>query len=151
MKHLTISLAVAAATLGLVIPALAGTRSYSGTVDPSGEVRFKAKIRHGKVRRIKGSETRQTGMTFSMVPANCDGSPAEIGVTFTFPIKVRDHEFQAVGRLGDPANPTATARVTGEFRRHDRKARGTFKAYGNFGSGLNNCQTDRRDWRAARD
>jgi hypothetical protein len=148
--RLTAGAAVVAVTMGLAIPALAGTRSYSGTVDPSGEVRFKATIKHGKVRRINGNEKRQTGMTFSMVPADCDGAPSTIGVTFTFPIKVRDHEFHAVGVLGDPADPTATARVRGEFRRHDRRARGTFKAYGDF-DGLRKCETGRRDWKARRD
>jgi hypothetical protein len=151
MKCLLAGLAVAAATLVVVAVALATTRSYSGNVDPSGEVAFKAVIKEGKVRRIKGNETRHTGMTFSMVPATCDSGSNTVGVTFAFPVKVRDHEFHALGLLGDPANPSAKARVIGEFRRHDRKARGIFKARGDFGAGLTNCRTGEREWKARRD
>jgi hypothetical protein len=129
-------------------PTAAGTRSFHGTADPDGTVDFRAKIRHGKPVKVRGS-INHPGFAWEGLPIACDlGSlPGDVvSGNFTFSIRVEDRRFHGKG-----SNGTATAKVRGRFRKHGMKAKGILRVHGDFPrSDASGCDTGKGDWSAHR-
>jgi hypothetical protein len=86
-------------TLALPTTTAAGTRSFHGTVDPDGTVDFRAKIRHGKPVKVRGS-LNHPGFAWNGFPIECDlGTfPGDVvSGNFTFSIRVEDRGFHWKG------------------------------------------------------
>ena len=126
----------------------AGTRSFHGAADPEGTVDFRAKIKHGKPVKVRGS-LNHPGFAWEGFPIACDLGSLPGGVVsgnFTFSIEVEDRRFHGKG-----SNGTATARVRGRFRKHGTKAKGILRVYGEFPPlDASGCDTGKGDWSAHR-
>jgi hypothetical protein len=135
-------------TLALPTTTAAGTRSFHGTVDPDGTVDFRAKIRHGKPVKVRGS-LNHPGFAWNGFPIECDlGTfPGDVvSGNFTFSIRVEDREFHGKG-----SNGTATAKVRGRFRKHGTKAKGILRVHGDFPPlDASGCDTGKGVWSAHR-
>src|SRR6266508_3263115 len=66
------------AALAMPAAALAGTRHFDGSVDPSGGISFDAKTRSGKVVKVL------PGLAFDKVPVTCDGGKRTFTGNFDF-------------------------------------------------------------------
>ena len=126
----------------------AGTRSFHGTVKPHGTVAFRAKIRHGKPVKVKGSPSHP-GFAWAGLPIECATGrlPGDVvSGYFPFSIKLEGRRFHAKG-----SNGYTTARVRGRFMEHGRKAKGTLRLHGVFPSlDASGCDTGKDHWSAHR-
>src|SRR6266540_6483966 len=84
------------AALAMPAAALAGTRHFDGSVDPSGGISFDAKTRSGKVVKVL------PGLAFDKVPVTCDGGKRTFTGNFDFGMAVRIGQFKGTG-LYDPS------------------------------------------------
>jgi hypothetical protein len=130
----------------LAMPALAiaGVRHFKGPIDPSGNVAFDAKTRHGRVVKVK------PGFEFHHVPMTCNEGKRTISGSFNFAMDVNHRHFSGTGIYNSSAGK-GTVAVTGDFRHHGRKVVGTINAHGNFSPGdkeITGCHSGTLDWRA---
>ena len=144
------ALVCAGLLVALAFPATtaAGTRSFHGATEPDGTVDFRAKFRHGKPVKVRGSPSHP-GFGFQSVPIECDVGtlPGDmVSGYLPFSIEVEGRRFRAKGSDG-----YTTAKVRGKFFKHGRKARGTVRLHGDFPSlDASGCDTGRDHWSAHR-
>jgi hypothetical protein len=132
--------------LALPANAIAGVRHFKGPIQPSGNVAFEAKSRHGKIVKVK------PGFQFSHVPLTCNEGDQTISGSFNFSMEVTHRHFHATGVYKSSAGQ-GTVAVAGDFRHQGRKAVGTINAHGNFSPGgqdVTGCHSGTLDWRAHR-
>jgi len=134
-------LMTAAAVCALVFAsvAFAGTREYSGTIEPDSTMKFDALMRHHRVDEVDR-------FSWDGVRVRCTGGPIMATGSFDDPMRVRDRRFH--GTLVGPDG--AKVRVTGRFKHHFRIAFGTFRIHGDIDDTHTDCHTGERDWTAGR-
>jgi hypothetical protein len=138
MKRWSIVAAVVTA-LALAGVALAGTREYKGAIEPDARMKLETLVRHGTIKKVER-------FTWQNVTVHCSQGPIVADGSIDDPMRVRHHRFN--GTLVGPQG--AKAHVTGRFRHHGRKAKGTFRIHGDIQDAFTDCHTGRRDWKADR-
>ncbi len=113
------------AALAMPAAALAGTRHFDGSVDPSGGISFDAKTRSGKVVKVL------PGLAFDKVPVTCDSGKRTFTGNFDFGMAVRIGQFKGTGLY----DPSGGVKVAGEFTHHGRRANGIIRISGDFDLG----------------
>jgi hypothetical protein len=153
VKRFLISSIVAGLALAgpLFASAATSTRSFSGTIDPSGTVSFKLK-KHNGTRTIPGASPSK-GFTFGSMPVDCDGGPDTTGGVVTFTIPVKDTgKFTIKAVAGNPQNPSSALLVKGDFNNKYTKASGTIRVHGSnvliSGNNHDACDSGTLDWSA---
>jgi hypothetical protein len=144
-------LLVAGIVGALVVPAqaVAATKNYAGSVDPSGTVGFQAVVKHGHAKRIKGGLGPPAyGLLFTNVPMTCNDGQHTTSIRFAYDIAVSSNAFTTTA-----TNGVSTVHADGVFKHHAKKAKGTFKAKGQLNGtddGLTHtgCKTGERPWSA---
>ncbi|MGH2992430.1 MAG: hypothetical protein ACRDL1_02710 [Solirubrobacterales bacterium] len=143
MKRILVPLALVVA-LALPVQAAAGTRHYSGAVDPAGTVDFDVKKKRkqgkGKVKKVKD-------FAFLQVPINCVTGAATTSGHLNFGMKIEQGRFKASGIFGG-SNLRVKGTVSGGG------STGTIRVFGNVplddeSVGVD-CDTGVLDWSAAR-
>ena len=125
--------------LAFATTAFAVIRHFSGTVEGGGTVTFATKFRHGKTRLVR------TPVRFSDVPITCDQGNGTLDFTLSGgSLRVTRRQFAYQTPAGNPR-----AKITGTFTNKGRRAHGTFRSYGTYGSATG-CDTETVDWRAHR-
>src|SRR6266540_3392555 len=135
-------LMTAAAVCALVFAsvAFAGTREYSGTIEPDSTMKFDALMRHHRVDEIDR-------FSWDGVRVRCTGGRIVATGSFDDPMRVHDRRFH--GTLVGPDG--AKVHVTGRFKHHFRIAFGTFRIHGDIDKDTHtDCHTGERDWTAGR-
>jgi hypothetical protein len=129
--------------LALALPgqALAGTKSFSGAIDPSGTVSFKVKKKHGK--------KKVTGLKFNQVPITCDGGASTTGADVGNAGRLKHKKFGFSG-----SNPSGTATLDAVGKVTGSSASGAVQIQGDVllsdGSTGTNCDTGALGWTAAK-
>jgi hypothetical protein len=147
MKRYPIVLALFVA---LAVPAIAiaGVRHFKGPIDPSGNVSFDTKVRHGRIVKVKSGNP---GFEFNHLPMTCNEGERTISGGFTFAMEVNHRHFSGTGIYNSSAGSGRVA-VTGKFKHHGRKAVGTINGRGNFapesGENITGCHSGKLDWHA---
>ena len=138
-----VGVGVVTAALFLATPAIAGSRSYSGKVDPGGTVSFTGKTHGHRVVKVKN-------FVFKDVPASCNEPGPYLADISNNPLPRMPvnalHRFH--GRFKIPGT-NDRVRVRGAFRHHGRRAHGRLRLTGDY-SGATNCDTGVRRWKAHR-
>jgi hypothetical protein len=129
--------------IALALPgqAVAGTKSYSGSVSPSGTVNFKIKKKHKK-KKVKG-------LKFHQLPITCDAGPttASADVGNAGRLKHKEFDFNAI-------NPSGTATLDTAGKVTSSSASGTVQIQGEVflddGTTGTNCDTGVLNWTASK-
>ena len=140
------SLVVGLLVVGLATPsaAAAAIRDFKGPVKPSGTVAFSAKIRSGRIVRVR------PGFAFNHIPMTCNEGQRTVSGSFNFAMGVHHRHFSGTGVFTSSAGK-GTVTVSGRFKRHRRRAAGTINAHGNFSPGgqtVTGCHSGTLDWHA---
>jgi hypothetical protein len=138
MKRLTICLAVTAA---LALPATAGAadKFYGGKIDNGGKIGIDATLQGGEPFQI-------LAMRYANFPANCDGTPATIGGTWSFTNGfVVNNKFDLSGSDGG-----SQLFFKGEFKQGGRKIEGKIKEGPSEFPGGAICTSPKRNYDAKR-
>jgi hypothetical protein len=142
VKRVLICAGVAAA-LAMPTTTVAAVRHFHGAAHHRGAISFTARIWHGRVRRVA------VGFAWKNLPVRCAEGHSDTDGRFTRSMRVHHRRFHGTGRTHTQAG-WVIARVTGRFARHPRRARGTIRVHGDFGTRATSCDTDRERWRAHR-
>jgi hypothetical protein len=144
VKRIGIGVGVVCLALVLAASAIAGSRGFTGTVDPAGTVSFTARTHAHRIVQVRQ-------FIFAGVPATCDEGTAygDISDVPLPAMEVNDrHRFRGAFRLTD-AGQRMRVRVHGGFKHHGKRARGRLRLTGHFGQ-YHHCDTGRARWRAHR-
>ena len=142
MTRIGISAGVVLLALLLAASAVAGSRGFTGMVDPAGAVSFTARTHAHRVVQVRQ-------FVFTGVPAACDEGTAYADISNNpLPAMAVNvlHRFRGAFRIAD-SGERVRVRVHGRFRHHGKRARGRLRLTGRFGQ-YHHCDTGRARWRA---
>jgi hypothetical protein len=145
MKRILVPLVLVVA-IALPVQAAAGTRHYSGAVDPAGTVDFDVKKKRKKGKG-KGKVKKVKDFAFLQVPIKCVTGAATTSGHLNFGMKIERGQFKGSGIFGG-----SNLRVKGTVSRGG--STGTIRVFGNVplddeSVGVD-CDTGVLDWSAAR-
>jgi hypothetical protein len=143
VKRIGIGAGVVFLVLVLAASAIAGSRGFTGIVDPAGTVSLTARMHSHHFVQVRQ-------FIFTGVPAACDEGTAYADISNN-PLPamgVSAHRFQGAFRIAD-SGERVRVRVHGRFRHHGKRARGHLRLTGRFGQ-YHHCDTGRARWRAHR-
>jgi hypothetical protein len=140
LKRLLVPLVLVIA-LALPGQAVAGTKSYSGTVSPSGSISFKVKKKHKK-KKVKA-------LKFSQLPITCDQGSTTASADVGNAGRLKHKEFSFHG-----TNPSGTATLDAVGKVTSSGASGAVQIQGDVfldnGTTGTNCDTGALSWTASK-